>query len=1411
MAGFSPASGYNTKVVYNAIGEIVSRAGPTGATTTTGWDAAERPVILVNPAGLQTTTEYDNNSNVTDTYGPAPTACFSATAPYLPLANLSGCGVDVVPHTHYGYDEGVTGPETGLWSNLTLSGPPCQETTGLGGDTSLSHVWGSAAPSCADSSGAWSLQMTGLIDLPTAGTWTFQLASQSNLTVSVDGTQLGQATGNGSWGSNGTPTLNVITPGWHQIQVSYIPIQNPTGGQSNGFSVSYQPPGGTMATVPYSGIDPDYGLKTSTVDPDGKVTIATYSNPAGGIDPIDGLATQSIQDPSSTTVSVDGFPASLGDGNGLSLDTQTSYEAPGPGAYFRKLSSTLPAGNATTYSYYSGTAGPQAAVCGVSSTTPQGGLLEQQTDPAVNGISRVQQFVYDAADRQVGVRVGSTTTIATAGWQCTTYDTGGRMTSQSWPANGNAPGRTATYTHSVGGNPLVTAVTDQSGVTCATPTTLGCVTSTVDLLGRVVSYTDALGKSTATSYAQDGQVQSTSGPQGSITTGYDPNSGQATTTALNGTTLSTATYDSASRLSKVAYGNGTSASLGYDNYGNQTGLNYAATSSQVLIDGQDTIKSPAGRITSTNTVNGSNYTTVTPTRIADTRTNSGMPYAGQHLGAGTTLNVQVTGANGDGVPATATAAVLNITAVNATSGTYLTLFPAGTPQPGVSELNVAANTTTNNQVTASVGSGGKVAIYNAAGSIDVLVDVLGYYTPVPTGAAGYTPISPARLADTRAGSGHQDQGQTLASGGSDVVQVTGNAGIPTTGVSAAVVALTAVNETDPGYLTLHPHGTAVPGTSNLNYTTNVPLTKEVTVPLSSSGQFDIYNSGASTDAIVDVMGYYSSGGEAQYAPVTPTRVADTRAGSGMPYAGQHLTTGATLNVQVTAANGDGVPSNATAAVINLTAIDSTAEGYLTVFAAGATQPSTSNLNVLANTLVNSEATVPIGANGQLAIYNASGTVDVLVDVEGYYVPATATSTSYTYDGAGRLTQSAMPGTTYAYGYGTTTGCAANNAGANTNRTSVVVTGVGAGTTDSCYNSADQLTSTTINGGNSNANYSYDPEGNATNDGGTTVTWDSANRQAATTSSTGAVTSYNYDPLNRVIRQQDGTTTTEYSYPGMTTSSEAILDANGNLLDSVVPLIGGVTVTVPVAGLASSTWSYSNLQGDTTLTATDTGTPQGAPLAFDPWGVPLPGSGPVGNTPPGSPSLAAFGAQGKLTDPNSHLISMGARPYNPVEGRFLAVDPIYGGCANAYTYVFGDPLNANDLSGSAGCTSKDSLSASCSSSFLELSVGCDITIGPAMAQTLSSDLTRLPGVAGTTLVFGLICGAIGTAFGTPVTGVIAGAICGVIGAVAGAQIPDSLANAATNDDFIHIDVSIGVFQGGTSLNVYTSSAVPCSGT
>jgi hypothetical protein len=98
-----------------------------------------------------------------------------------------------------------------------------------------------------------------------------------------------------------------------------------------------------------------------------------------------------------------------------------------------------------------------------------------------------------------------------------------------------------------------------------------------------------------------------------------------------------------------------------------------------------------------------------------------------------------------------------------------------------------------------------------------------------------------------------------------------------------------------------------------------------------------------------------------------------------------------------------MPSNATAVVLNVTATETTAPSFLTVWPAGEARPTASNLNWVAGQTVPNLVTAKLGQGGRLSIYNLAGTVDVIADVAGYYVDTTlvwsASSTLLTSDSA----------------------------------------------------------------------------------------------------------------------------------------------------------------------------------------------------------------------------------------------------------------------------------------------------------------------------------------------------------------------------------------------------------------------------
>jgi hypothetical protein len=83
------------------------------------------------------------------------------------------------------------------------------------------------------------------------------------------------------------------------------------------------------------------------------------------------------------------------------------------------------------------------------------------------------------------------------------------------------------------------------------------------------------------------------------------------------------------------------------------------------------------------------------------------------------------------------ALVLNVTVTNPTAASYLTLWPDGTPRPLASDLNFVAGQTVPNLVVVKLGASSPTFdVYNAAGSTDVVIDLVGFYgTPQPAPAA----------------------------------------------------------------------------------------------------------------------------------------------------------------------------------------------------------------------------------------------------------------------------------------------------------------------------------------------------------------------------------------------------------------------------------------------------------------------------------------------------------------------------------------------------------------------------------------------------------------------------------------------------------------------------------------------------
>ena len=384
-------------------------------------------------------------------------------------------------------------------------------------------------------------------------------------------------------------------------------------------------------------------------------------------------------------------------------------------------------------------------------------------------------------------------------------------------------------------------------------------------------------------------------------------------------------------------------------------------------------------------LSGTRFTAVDPVRVLDTREGLGAPRT--TVPAGGVVDVQVAGTRG--VPADATAVVLNVTGVAPSSATDVRVYPTpvtlSTP-PEVSNINLVRGITRANLVTVPVGNGGRVRVRNQSGRVHLLADLAGFYAP--SAASTFTPVDPSRVLDTREAIGTPSRSRVPAGGQVDL-QVAGRGGVPV-GASAVAMTVTAVNASAPSDVRLYPassNAAAVPVVSNINVRVGPGVPNVVIVKLDPDGRVRLRNSAGEVHLLADVAGYYDAAESGSlFRPVTPRRVLDTRSRLGTgPNAPTKV--GAGQAITLTVGGVAQVPRTATAAVLNVTGVFASQSTDVRVYPATSTDvPVVSNLNLARAQTAADLVVVKLGA-GQVKLRNASGTVALVADAAGWFGPA----------------------------------------------------------------------------------------------------------------------------------------------------------------------------------------------------------------------------------------------------------------------------------------------------------------------------------------------------------------------------------------------------------------------------------------
>jgi hypothetical protein len=386
--------------------------------------------------------------------------------------------------------------------------------------------------------------------------------------------------------------------------------------------------------------------------------------------------------------------------------------------------------------------------------------------------------------------------------------------------------------------------------------------------------------------------------------------------------------------------------------------------------------SPASSLSTTAAVGGGSgtgdFVPVGPVRIFDSR-DSNEPW-----NPGETRSVLTTGLGG--VPSSGVAAVaISISVVNPSASGYLTVWPDGVSRPIATTINFVAGQTktASTKIPVTVGSGGRIWIYNFSGVTGVTLDVVGFYSDASgtfTHSLSFGAVTPVRVLDTR-------NGVSFSNGSVQTVTVRGGTtGVPVT-ASAVELNVEAVGPSSAGYLTLWPDGTTRPTVSNLLYEARRTIETAVLASVGADGKVAIYSHG-STDVVVDIVGYYDVSAPSRYVAVTPVREYDTRDQSS-PISNAKFAAGETR--AITLAGVFSIPSSATGIVFSATAVNNSSASYLTVWPLGQPRPLAADLLPNApNTLTDNLVVCGLTDLG-VDVFNYAGQTDLVIDVVGYFI------------------------------------------------------------------------------------------------------------------------------------------------------------------------------------------------------------------------------------------------------------------------------------------------------------------------------------------------------------------------------------------------------------------------------------------
>jgi hypothetical protein len=368
---------------------------------------------------------------------------------------------------------------------------------------------------------------------------------------------------------------------------------------------------------------------------------------------------------------------------------------------------------------------------------------------------------------------------------------------------------------------------------------------------------------------------------------------------------------------------------------------------------------------------------INPVRVLDTREANGVATAAPL----DTTPVVVPIAGRLGIPEEATGVIANLTVTEPTTAGFVTVHPAGLPLPTVSNINFVAGDTVANLTTLALGADGAVEVFNSSGKTHVVLDVIAYLRHEPEfvnepGLVYSAGNGPYRAADTRRDyPAHQGE-EKLINLVTDSTRVT----------KALLINITAVDPTEPTFITAYAAGQPRPFTSSLNVRAGETRANLAIVGVDVLGNAVFYNNTGTTHLVIDVLGTFREGSSVgpgvtgRVLLMDPFRDLDTREEFGAFTAGE--ATGFRYPTSI-----DGVPI--AGIMFNMTITEPTRAGFVTMFPWSlATVPLASNANFVPGQTVANHVWARLGAepDNLIVVYNgSSGTMHVVLDIQAVFL------------------------------------------------------------------------------------------------------------------------------------------------------------------------------------------------------------------------------------------------------------------------------------------------------------------------------------------------------------------------------------------------------------------------------------------